>query len=253
VSEIVQQIRDAKQVSPRRFLMSVSATVLRELHRIHTQLSDLNERLARGPRQVKARQANVAQQEAVVAAAQERVKEARKLTDQKQLNLKTGEQKIIDWRTKLNACSSNREYQMFVEQIAAAEMANSVLADEILEGMDKIDLLVVQVKEAETDLTAVKNDLLKYRDSVAAESAVVSSDIARLEAELTEAEKNLPATLKEDYQRVIRGKGAEGMASVEDMVCQGCGQQITLNMQNELLLSHAIFCKSCGSLLYLAE
>jgi hypothetical protein len=56
--------------------MSVSVTVLRELHRIHRQLSDLNERLARGPRQVNARQANVSQQEAALAAAHERVKEA---------------------------------------------------------------------------------------------------------------------------------------------------------------------------------
>jgi uncharacterized protein len=233
--------------------MSVSATVLRELHRIHKQLSDLRERLDRGPRQVKARQANVAQQEAALAASQDRVKEARKLTDQKQLNLKSSEQKIIDYRVKLNGASSNREYQTLVEQIAAAEMANSVLADEILEGMEKIDQLVVEVKEAETALAAVKNDLLKFRDNVAAEGALINGDITRLEAELAEAEKGLPASLKEDYKRVIRGKGAEGMASVEDMVCQGCGQQITLNMQNELMLSHPIFCKSCGSLLYLAE
>lgn len=233
--------------------MSVSATVLRELHRIHKQLSDLNERLARGPRQVKARQANVSQQEAAVTAAHDRVKEAKKLTDQKQLNLKTGEQKIVDWRNKLNACSSNREYQTFVEQIAAAEMANSVLADEILEGLDKIDQLAVQVKEAESALAAMKDDLLKFRDTVTAEGQLISGDITRLEKELSDAEKNLPASLREDYQRVIRGKGADGMASVEDSVCQGCGQKITLNMLNELMLSHPIFCKSCGSLLYLAE
>jgi predicted nucleic acid-binding Zn-ribbon protein len=202
---------------------------------------------------VKARQANVAQQEALLIAAQDRVKDAKKILDHKQLDLKTSEQKIVDYRVKLNGASSNREYQTLVEQIAAAEMANSVLADEILEGMDKIDQLAVQVKEAETALAAVKNDLLKYRDSVAAESAIVQGDITRLEAELAEAEKNLPATLKDDYRRVIQGKGAEGMASVEDMVCQGCGQQITLNMQNDLLLSRPIFCKSCGSLLYLAE
>lgn len=233
--------------------MSVSTTVLRELHRIHKQLSDLNERLARGPRQAKARQANVTQQEAVLTAAQERVKDAKKLTDQRQLNLKTSEQKIIDYRVKLNGASSNREYQTLVEQIAAAEMANSVLADEILEGLDKIDQLAVQVKEDEAALAAMKDDLLKFRDSVAAEGELISGDIARLEQELADAEKNLPASLKEDYQRVIRGKGAEGMASVEDMVCQGCGQKITLNMQNELMLSHPIFCKNCGSLLYLAE
>jgi predicted nucleic acid-binding Zn-ribbon protein len=36
-------------------------------------------------------------------------------------------------------------------------------------------------------------------------------------------------------------------------VCTGCGQQITLNMQNELKLSKLVFCKSCGRLLYLTE
>jgi predicted nucleic acid-binding Zn-ribbon protein len=132
-------------------------------------------------------------------------------------------------------------------------MANSVLADEILEGMEKIDQLVLQVKEAEKSVEAIKNDLLKFRDGVAAEGQVIGGDIARLEKDLAEAEKNLPASLRDDYQRVIRGKGADGMASVEDLVCQGCGQKITLNMQNELMLSHPIFCKNCGSLLYLAE
>lgn len=233
--------------------MSVSATVLRELHRIHTQLGDLNDRLSRGPRQVQARQANVSLQEAALSAAQDKVFQTKKLTDQKQLDLKTSENRILDWKAKLNACSSNREYQTFVEQIAAAEMTNSVLADEILESMEKVDQLSLEVKEVEKALAAVKNDLASFRDSVTAEGGLIQGDIARLEKELIEAEKQLPSTLKEDYQRVIRGKGADGMAPVEDLVCQGCGQKITLNMQNDLLLSKPVFCKNCGCLLYLNE
>ncbi len=233
--------------------MSVSATVLRELHRIHTQLGDLNDRLSRGPRQVQARQANVSLQETALSAAQDKVLQSKKLTDQKQLDLKTSENRILDWKAKLNACSSNREYQTFVEQIAAAEMTNSVLADEILESMEKVDQLSLEVKEVEKALAAVKNDLASFRDSVTAEGELIQGDIARLETELVEAEKQLPATLKEDYRRVIRGKGADGMAPVEDLVCQGCGRKITLNMQNDLLLSKPVFCKNCGSLLYLNE
>ena len=59
--------------------------------------------------------------------------------DKKQLQLKTGEDKVKDLRYKLNASTSNREYQALLEQIAADEMANSVLADEILEGLDACD------------------------------------------------------------------------------------------------------------------
>ncbi len=233
--------------------MAVSTEVLRELHRIHGQLSDLRDRLARGPKQVLAREANVDQQQTVLSAAQEHVKQTKMATDQKQLDLKSGEQKVDDLKRKLNACSSNKEYQALLEQIAAAEMAGSVLADEILEAFDKIELLEKKVSESLSIVEVAKDELTKCRDKVTQESQVIQGDIERLEGELTHAEKELPTDFKVDYQRVIRGKGAEGMAGVDDQVCLGCGVNITLNMKNELLLSKPVFCKSCGCLLYIGE
>jgi predicted nucleic acid-binding Zn-ribbon protein len=40
------------------------------------------------------------------------------------------------------------------------------------------------------------------------------------------------------------------MARMEDGNCEGCGQSITINQQNNLLLSKAVFCTACGRLLY---
>jgi predicted nucleic acid-binding Zn-ribbon protein len=230
--------------------MSVTAAALRELHRIHQQLSDLRDRLERGPKQVRTREANVAQLEAKLNEARDRMKQTQMGVDRKQLDLKSGEQKVIDLRVKLNACSSNREYQALLEQIAAAEMAGSVLSDEILEGLEKIDQMGVAVKEAEKNLAAGKQELTKARETVESTSATIRADVTRLEAELVEAEKALPADIKADYQRVVRSKGADSLAAAEDGVCTGCGQQITLNMQNELKLSKLVFCKACGRLLY---
>ena len=113
--------------------MAVTATALRELHRIHRQLSDLKERKERGPRQIKAREANLAKQTEELARLQTEHKAARVRSDQKQLLLKSGEEKIEGLKVKLNAASSNREYQALKDQIAADQMAGSVLADEILE------------------------------------------------------------------------------------------------------------------------
>jgi predicted nucleic acid-binding Zn-ribbon protein len=231
--------------------MSVTAAALRELHRIHQQLSELRDRLERGPKQVRTREANVAQLEAKLNEARDRMKQTQIGVDRKQLDLKSGEQKVIDLRVKLNACSSNREYQALLEQIAAAEMAGSVLSDEILEGLEKIDQMGGAVKEADKNLAAGKQELAKARETVESTSATIRADLARLEAELTEAEKALPTDIKGDYQRVVRSKGADSLASAEDGVCTGCGQQITLNMQNELKLSKLVFCRACGRLLYL--
>jgi uncharacterized protein len=109
------------------------------------------------------------------------------------------------------------------------------------------------VKEAEKQLAAGNQDLEKTRQAIDASAASLRSDIERLEASLVASEAALPADFKVDYQRVVRGKGANGLAAVDENVCGACGQQITLNMQNELRLSRAVFCKSCGCLLYLSE
>lgn len=233
--------------------MSVSAEVLRELHRIHRQLADLRERLDRGPRQIRAREANVTESETALESARESVKQTKMTADQKQLDLKSSENKIEDLKAKLNTCSSNKEYQTLLEQIAAAEMANSVLADEILEGLEKVDALEVKVDEEKGKVEVAKTELATCRDKVASESELIRGDISRLEVELSEVEKKIPAEAKVDYLRVIRSKGAEGMAEAQDQVCLACGSQITLNMLNELLLSKPVFCKSCGCLLYLGE
>lgn len=231
--------------------MSVTAAALRELHRIHQQLAELRDRLERGPRQVRAREANVAQLDARLAEARDKAKQTQMTVDRKQLDLKAGEQKVVDLRVKLNQANSNREYQSFLEQIAAAEMAGSVLSDEILEGMERVDQLNVGVKEAEKNLAAGKQEMDKARQAVEASAASTHADITRLEGELEAAEKALPSDLKADYERVVRSKGADSLALVDDGVCTGCGQQITLNMQNELQLSKLVFCKACGRLLYL--
>jgi predicted nucleic acid-binding Zn-ribbon protein len=232
--------------------MSVPAAALRELHRIHQQLSELRDRMERGPKQIRAREANVALLETALNAARDRAKQTQMAVDRKQLDLKAGEQKIVDLRVKLNAASSNREYQALLEQIAAAEMAGSVLSDEIIEGLDKIDQFNAATKEAEKALATGKQELEKTRRTVEESAATVRSEVARLEEELAVAEKALPADFKSDYQRVVRSKGADSLAIADDGVCTGCGQQITLNMQNELKLSRLVFCKACGRLLYLA-
>jgi len=233
--------------------MALSAELLQRLHRIHRQLSDLRERHERGPRQVKAREANSAKLDAELAASQDTVKQTKALSDRKQLDLKSNESRIADWKVKLNSCSNNKEYQTMIDQIAAAEMAGSVLADEILETMERIDQLESVVVEVKERLAAGKTELSKFRDSVAQEGALIAADIARLEGELGDAEKELPVDFREDYRRVIRGKGADGMAKMEDGVCEGCGKQVTLNMQNHLLMGKPVFCTACGRLLYTGE
>jgi predicted nucleic acid-binding Zn-ribbon protein len=235
-------------------MSQVTATSLRTLHRILRQLADLNERLEKGPRQIAARKARVTQLEDDLAKANAALKARKVASDQKQLQLRTGEQRIADLTKKLNACKSNREYQALKEQIAADEMANSVLADEILEGMEGVDSVEGGVAEAKRAVENGKQELAKAEQTVAGEREGLQSEVARLKAELEQAEKLLPADFIEDYRRVVRSKGEDAMAEVTDgAYCGGCHRQLLPNQIAQVGTGATTICKPCGRLLYMPE
>lgn len=232
---------------------AVSTETLRTLHRIHRQLADLEDQLAAGPRTVTARTGVVAAADARKSAAQDDVKKAKMHADQKQLQLKSAESKLRDLEGKLNACKTNREYQTLQETIAADRMAMRVLEDEILEALERIDTLKPTVPAADAEVAAAKSLLAEAQKTVAAETGRLTAEVARVRAELAAVEQELAADLREKYDRVVKHKGADGMAAVEGQSCGGCFQQITGNMMSELLLGRPVMCRSCGRLLYLPE
>ena len=233
--------------------MSVTAEVLRTLHRIHRQLSDLNSRYERGPKRVTAGQAAVDALTKGLDEAKEIVKRTRMTTDEKDLQLRERENRIADLKSKLNTASSNREYQSFVEQVAADEQANSVLSDEILELLDKQEELQVGVKEAEDKLAKGVEEFNAVKKSVDDERASLEADINRVRSELAEIESGLPSDFKADYDRVVGTRGEEGLAALDGECCGNCYQMITPNMQSQLMMQRPVPCANCGAFIYMPE
>lgn len=232
---------------------NVGTDVLRTLHRIHRQLTDLRDRLERGPRKTAAADRYVENQKTELESTREQSKQMRMASDAKQVQLKGGEDKIVELKTKLNTAGSNREYQALKDQIAAQEMTNSVLADEILEGMDRIEEFQSNVAEAEASLKAAEEKLAKVASEVQEQEPLIRADVERLEGELKEAEADLPGDVRELYERGVRQRGEDALAAVENQNCNGCYQNVPLNLCAEIMMGKPVFCKSCGRLLYAPE
>ncbi|MCE9630790.1 MAG: phospholipase [Planctomycetia bacterium] len=231
--------------------VAVAAGTLRTLHRMHQQLADLAEQLAAGPRAVAARTKQVQAADAKKAAAQDDIKKAKMAADQKQLQLKSAEAKILDLEAKLNACKTNREYQTLGDQIAADKMATKVLEDEIIEALERIDALKPAVPAAEAEIDAAKKLLAAAQEKVQAETGRLELELARIKGDLQLTEKELTDDVREKYDRVVKQKGADGLAAVDGDSCGGCFQQLTGNMVSDLMLGRVIACRSCGRLLYM--
>ena len=232
---------------------TVDARLLRTIHRVLRQQTDLNGRIARGPAKVKvAKNAESAFQTSLQEASV-LLKDARMSADRKQLQLQDREARIEGLETKRNACESNREYQVFNDQIQADEQANSVQSDEIFEILEKIDDLESTVKTAESNLEKGKTETEKVIKTVQLQLDNLQNDLNIVHSELADAESRLPMDIRQEYQRLVAALGEEALASVEDNSCGHCYTNVTTQLISELMMKRVTFCKSCGSLLYLSE
>lgn len=233
--------------------IEISAGLLSRLHRIHRQRADLAAQIARGPRQVTAGEALVAKAEANLMSFKDALKKANLRSDEKQLQLKSREAQIDQLQTKLNTAASNREFNLLKEQIAADKQANSVLSDEILEAMDEIDGLETKLKDVATELEIQESDQKKRIAEVEAKTDELQSELARVNSELEQSETQIPDELMVEYRRIIKARGEEALAPVEDGSCGGCYQVLTTQYIDRLRLSMLIRCPSCNAFLYMPE
>lgn len=230
--------------------MTTPASSFSGLHRLHLALQEVQEQLDRGPRQIRARQQLVSQAEADLAARREQLKSLRMASDRKSLDLKTNEAKIADLRGKLNVAASNREFDIIKAQIEADTVANSVLQDEILELLDKIDRTQSEIRAAEEKAARAKVELDRFQAQFEADAVGLRARVAELTGEIRRAESGLAGDLAEKYRRLVEAYGADAMSPVEGSTCGHCHVQVTPQHRVLLNSGNVIFCSSCGRLLY---
>ncbi len=227
--------------------------ILRRLHGLHQQMDQLRGRLMKGPRLAQAHQEQIRQAEINLEQAKKAYNETRLASHHKQLEY---EQKLADIQRRkgrLLECDDNREYQLLKDQIAADEMAASVLADEAIELMTRVEEMAVKVQEAEAALAAAKDAAAKWQAEFEKQEPVIRQEITQVEQELKHLETLLAGDVRELYQRALRNKGSSALAPLRGEFCGGCNQHVPLQMRSQLLLGNAIWCRSCGRLLYLPE
>ncbi|MCA9103818.1 MAG: phospholipase [Pirellulaceae bacterium] len=227
--------------------------LLRTLHRILKQKTDLESRMARGPKVVAANTALVKNCEDQLSAAKELSLKTRMAADEKQVQLKQREQRVERLKGQLDAAANNKEFQTLKEQIAADEQANSVLADEILELLEAYDTRGEEVKEAEAKLATAQRELAATQSRIDADRAMLEGELARVLEELAKTEADIPGDLLDTYRRQVKAKGENCLAEVDGNICGNCYQTLSPQVLNSLMLNRTVPCGGCGSFLYLAE
>ncbi|QDT44423.1 Putative zinc ribbon domain protein [Gimesia alba] len=233
--------------------MSTTAASLKALHHLYLRLYDVDQKLEQGPKRIKLKEQFALIQEEKLKEVQDQVLQLKKQVQQKNLDLQSNEAKILDLKGKLNSASSNKEFDIIKGQIAADEMANSVLEDEILELMDKIDKKEEEVQSWVEKKDAAHAEAKKTAQDFESARSRLNEEITECKAAIADAEQIIPENLKVMFERLVRSHGAGALATVEGRFCSACNVMIEPQLRVELNSGRLVFCKSCGRLLYMED
>jgi predicted nucleic acid-binding Zn-ribbon protein len=233
--------------------MPATDAFVRRLHEILLRVSDIQNQIDRGPKQLQLAQTQLQSAKDAVLQCKESIKQKRMDADRKQLQQREREAKLYEWQGKLNAATNNREYQAVKEQIAADTQANSVLSDEIFEILESIDAAQATLAELEAKLLVVQADTAKAEARIQERMGTLKMDLERAQSELKAAESELPGDFSDTYYRMVESRGCEAMAPLDDKSCGGCNTTLPPRFLDQLRLGNPIPCPSCGRLLYRPE
>ncbi len=230
--------------------MASAGAQFSHLHSLHVQLKDVQDQLAKGPRQIKIRQNRIAETEQQLTAKEQELKDARTTVDRRNLDLRTKEAHLLDLQGKLNTANSNREYDIIRGQIDADIAAKAVLEDEILEWLDRVDGLQGDLADLKKLIEDQRVDTQRFATEFEAKASELSAAEAGLRKKISEAEIIIPREMQAQYQRLVDAYGAEAMAPASSGICGQC--HVALTPQNRVRVNSGklIFCSVCGRLLY---
>ncbi|MDR1383284.1 MAG: hypothetical protein LBJ67_05485 [Planctomycetaceae bacterium] len=222
---------------------------------IQRQLADFNSRLSRGPKLIRLQESTVKQ---ITARLEETRAEYHQLYQQakfKEEQLTKREATLARRKTQMQEAKNNKEFQALKLQVSADETANSTLAEDALEAIEKAEKFAPNVAVIEQELQQVNETLKKTQESFSKEVPVIQASITQYSKRLKEAEKKLPGEFLNLYIRLARSMGGEqALASISsEQFCGGCRQIVPINFIAQVVQGKPVTCKSCGRILYVPE
>lgn len=230
--------------------MASVAETLKELHSLHVELAEAHSKLKRGPLQIKARETEFAKQEQQLEKEREALRRRRIEADQKELALKTGEQKVKDLQIKLNLVKSNKEYSALQEEIRKVQETNGKLEEEILEAMTEQETAAEQVEKLAAAVTQAGAELERFKETTRYTLEKMESRLGLLQSKITELARQLPGDVQENYRKLVDQKAERTIAACENGTCQECFTGQTPQAWNDLVAGKAVTCHTCGAILY---
>lgn len=235
--------------------MDQQLQVLIDLQTLDSKISALEGELARLPGQIEAIRAAVADARASVQTLKGKLDTTKKEIRAKEKDLEVSQVKRQKSEARLYEVKTNKEYSAVLAEIEEIKQGKAKIEEEVLSLMETQERLVVEIREAESQLKSREAQGQEEEAAIRQRLAAAEAELAGLRGERGSLSRELARDLLADYEKLLRYRGGLAVAQVlavgADRVCAGCRMTLTPQRLQEVKQQSVLHtCESCGRFLY---
>ncbi len=228
--------------------------VLKRVQSLKNKVDELEASQELRKQDVHKKRAQIEKEKTLAKEKQEEKVAVQKDIDRKELDLKTNEGAITKFNVQLNSIKTNKEYSALISEIGSKKADMSILEDEILDTMSKLEIAKQGFEKATDNLRNEEESLKDLINSVDAEVKETDTEIEKIKGEQKKYIDLLDEHSLANYNRLSNIKGGKAIVPVIGNVCGGCFMNIRTQTLNALMGNKdLVFCQSCSRILYLDE
>jgi predicted nucleic acid-binding Zn-ribbon protein len=177
-------------------------------------------------------------------------KQYREFESDAQMNLS----QVQKSREKLRSVKTNKEYQSILKEIEDIQNKNSLVEDEMITCLERMDDAEKVISLKKEEFVTVKDYVGIEKESIARETDQNKKRLAELEAKWKEITAEIDSELIRKYTTVKEKVKSRAVVAVKNAVCQGCNLNIPLQLYNDLQRFDDLkFCPHCQRIIYWEE
>jgi len=233
---------------------------LRKLQKFEQEIAHVRSRIRVRNNAVNVQKRKIEQLEQDHTSLREQALERRKLVDSLELDLREKDQKVVSFRSGLNAARSNKEYAAILTQINTLKADNAKLEDRALGVIQEVEKLKEQADELAGNISEEQKRLTEINGLNEREITKLDAMLEDLTSKRSEAAREVPAVALATFERISANYDGEAMAVVEvhgrkpphTYVCGGCFMSLNSEHANALTIRDEIrTCDNCGRILFI--
>lgn len=234
--------------------MSDQIEPLRQLQTIDGELYRLRALMKQKPLELEQFKQKAAAQQAVVQAAEAKLKGLQLQHKNKELELLTKEATIKKLQGQLFQVKTNKEYAAMQHEIDQSKADISLLEEQILTLLDSIE-------QAKREHGAQSATVAQEQQALRAQEARVEQELGSMREQMAQHQQQrsgiVPAVPKDSlsiYERILVSREGRALVPLVKESCGGCNMVQPPQVVNEVYLKNKlVMCESCSRILYVDE